>query len=125
MVNLSTEWDTPGRAQEVDAYWRSSPDEREYRARLAALVHEAMAKDSDTLLELGCGSGLVFEALTVEIGRPPHYVGIDGSAKMLAIARRRYKVPPNVFHAGNAELLDHILDGKFDIPLPLRSLVIW
>lgn len=93
-------WDKPGIAEHVDAYWRSSSDEKQHRINLAALVAGLLQKPSDAILEIGCGTGLVYEALVDRLGCGLNYVGVDNSMKMLAIARNRF--PMARFSFGDA-----------------------
>ena len=57
---------------------------------LAALVKK-WALPNDRFLEIGCGSGLVYNQLVPEILQNHAYIGVDISQTMLAIAMRRFK----------------------------------
>jgi ubiquinone/menaquinone biosynthesis C-methylase UbiE len=55
------------------------------------LVMEHMVNSKDTVLDVGCGSGMVYSALKelTSNGELPGYSGIDVSKEMLSIAKRR------------------------------------
>ncbi|MDP2660267.1 MAG: class I SAM-dependent methyltransferase [Dehalococcoidia bacterium] len=113
---MDNRWDDPLIAQQIDAYWRNSPDEITHRQCLAALVHEQMEFDSDTLLEVGCGTGQVFEAIRAELdGRTPEYYGVDANKAMLNIALSRHSgfTGHQWFARGEAEHL-RFKDAEFD-----------
>lgn len=113
-MTVKSPWDKPGVAKQVDAYWRGSADEMEYRAKLAALVHEVMERDDWTVLDVGCGTGLMYDALRAELGDlHPYYGAIDSSSHMLAIARKRSRSPES-FRRGDAENIPYP-DREFDI----------
>ena len=105
-------WDREGIAEQVDDYWRGSADERAHRKRLAKLVAE-YAKPGDQIVEVGCGTGLVYEALR-ELELHHGYTGIDCSRPMLDIASNRYH--DGLFRQGYAESLDYS-SGWFDVGL--------
>lgn len=103
-------WDRPGVAERVDGYWLRSPDEIAHRKRLAQLVARH-AKPDESLIEVGCGTGLVYAALADALPGLS-YTGIDRSPAMLAIAKQRY--PDAMFRLGDAAGLDYP-DGWFDV----------
>jgi trans-aconitate 2-methyltransferase len=76
---MSTAWDAP-------TYDRSSEPQQSWAAEVVARL-EGIAPDA-TLLDVGCGTGRVTEALLpfVPSGR---VLAIDASADMVALARRR------------------------------------
>ncbi len=107
-------WDRPRVAEQIDDYWRGSPDELQRRRDLAALVKVEL-RPGDRLLEVGCGTGLVYEALA----QPPglglehiRYTGLDNSRQMLKLARNRY--PQGTFKRGDAFALTY-KDNAFDV----------
>lgn len=83
-------WDQEGIADLVESTWRNSPDEMQRRHDLAKMVRRYMSTDQDTILEVGCGTGLVYASLREEIGGRLHYTGLDSSRRMLDIARQRH-----------------------------------
>ena len=46
-------------------------------------------RPGDTVVDIGCGTGLNFPLLAQAVGRQGHVVGIDASTQMLAQAGRR------------------------------------
>ena len=52
------------------------------------VIQKLELQDGETVLDLGCGSGLNFELIMAEIGPQGILVGVDVSAKMLARARK-------------------------------------
>lgn len=105
-------WDRGGLARKIDHYWTSSPDEIRHRANIAGLVCNLISSRSDTILEVGCGTGLVYGALLDLVGPDVNYTGIDISKKMLAIAGERYSM--GTFIEGDAFDLKYG-DRSFDI----------
>lgn len=68
------------------AYDRRTAAFQGYRERiLDALV----VKPGDTVLDVGCGTGLCFAELQAKLGPSGRIVGIDESPAMLALARER------------------------------------
>lgn len=114
-------WDDPGEAERIDAYWRGSPEELAYRKDLARLVADEMSGPDATILEVGCGSGLFYEALRNQMtsgliaSLPPDYRGVDNSVRMLTIARKRLGLSLSpLFKRADAFDLP-FRDGTFDI----------
>ena len=52
------------------------------------MIQKLDLRDGDTVLDLGCGSGLNFELIMAEIGTQGILIGVDLSAKMLARAQK-------------------------------------
>ena len=61
---------------------------REFAYRKKA-VRELNLKPGDTVVELGCGTGLNFDLLQQRVGPQGHIVGVDLTPAMLDQARRR------------------------------------
>jgi len=81
-------WDKPGVAQAIDDYWLR--DEGPWREKLGEDI-EARFGHNVPMLEVGCGSGLVYAAMYERgIVTPDSYTGGDTSEKMLEIARGRF-----------------------------------
>jgi SAM-dependent methyltransferase len=75
-------WDAHGVAEAINDYWEKSDFEREHRAAVAKLIQKL---GSTTVLDVGCGSGLLYPLLADKT----RYCGIDSSMEMLRIARKR------------------------------------
>ncbi len=84
------QWDHARVAQEIASYWESSPYEVAHRDALADLVARHLPGPGRRVLEVGCGSGAVYGRLVPRHLAQRDYVGVDLSAKMLAIARRDF-----------------------------------
>lgn len=102
-------WDVGRVAEEIDDYWRRDDFESRHRAHLLGALAPYIANRGVKLLEVGCGSGLIYERIVPDLLPNDGYIGIDVSEKMLSIARRRY--PEGQFRRG---------DG-YDLELPDRS----
>jgi len=61
---------------------------REFAYRRKA-VRELRLKPGDTVIELGCGTGLNFSLLQAQVGPAGRIIGIDLTPEMLAKARKR------------------------------------
>lgn len=104
-------WHDEAMPGELDAYWRNSGDEMDYRRMLARLVADHLPADG-SVLEVGCGTGLIYEALLDAVGPLLDYTGVDNSRPMLAYARRAY--PGAKFRHGDAFNL-RFSDRSFDL----------
>ncbi len=60
-----------------------------YRQARAAAIEELQLRAGDRLVDLFCGTRVSFERLLARIGPAGQVVGVDGTAAMLARARRR------------------------------------
>lgn len=88
---------------------------RYFRTRMARLLKH-FVPPGQRVLDIGCGTGDYLAALDPSLG-----VGIDGSAKMVEIARRRHTAC--TFHQGFAEDLDEldIPAGPYDTILLINT----
>jgi ubiquinone/menaquinone biosynthesis C-methylase UbiE len=93
-------WDDPGVADVIDSYWNNTPSESKHRDLLVYLVSKYIT-NKDHLLEVGSGTGLVYEKLRRLID-DQHYTGVDVSRNMLEIAKERFPsanfLQADVFH---------------------------
>ena len=94
-------WDKSGVAAAIDAHWNGSAFERRHREWLASAIRDVARPGS--LLEAGCGTGLVYEAVRA-LPQVQSYCGVDSSREMLAIAAARY--PSAVWRHGDLRLLE-------------------
>ena len=83
------QWDHENVSQTIDDYWLSSTEEITHRQTLANLLSQWVQPD-DLFLEIGCGSGLVYEQIVPDVIPNRGYVGVDISEKMLEIASNRF-----------------------------------
>jgi demethylmenaquinone methyltransferase/2-methoxy-6-polyprenyl-1,4-benzoquinol methylase len=60
-----------------------------YRPGRAAGINALRLRPGDTVLDVGCGTGLSFPLLSDAVGPTGHVIGVDASPQMLAVARRR------------------------------------
>lgn len=105
-------WDDAGVADEIERYWAESAHEAVHRQSLADLCALYLPAPTTTLLEVGCGSGRVYERLVPQLIAQESYTGVDTSQAMLAHARRRH--PDGRFLHGDAYRLG-FGDGAFDV----------
>lgn len=83
-------WDSGNAAQAIDEYWRTSPVEAAWRQILMVDMQQVFEGPCQ-ILEVGCGSGVIYEAmLDGGLTTPEMYTGGDISKKLLAIAKVRY-----------------------------------
>lgn len=81
-------------------------------------IDRASIKAGDTVLDLGCGTGLNHPLLASRIGPDGRIIGVDASDKMLSHARARadehgYTDRLQVIH-GDLRQLDELVDGPVD-----------
>lgn len=105
-------WDSDGVADTIEAHWESDT-ERAHRRDLADLVTQSISGCTTiSLLEVGCGSGRVYERLVENPNLTVDYVGIDVSLNMLAKARHKFPAGRFLYGDGN-ELV--FRDSDFDV----------
>jgi ubiquinone/menaquinone biosynthesis C-methylase UbiE len=81
-------WDEGKAARRIDEYWIAS--EAEWRKMLAQDLKREFGVNAP-IVEVGCGTGLIFKALLDEgVVTEQSYLGGDVSLNMLAIARERF-----------------------------------
>ncbi|MBN9618832.1 MAG: methyltransferase domain-containing protein, partial [Actinobacteria bacterium] len=62
-----------------------------YAGPRAKALELLSARPGDTVLDLGCGTGLNFAVLLDGVGENGRVIGVDASAGMLAAARKRVR----------------------------------
>jgi len=102
----------------VEFYDRVAPEYESWAGGLhgkvaAKLVEVAAPKRREAVLDVGCGTGLVTHLLASAVGPKGSVVGIDLSARMLDLARRRSR-PNTTFMAMAAEQMV-FRAGSFDL----------
>ncbi len=83
MNSSRSPWDDHGVAEAINDYWEKADSEREHRATVAKLIGKL---GSTTVLDVGCGTGLLYPLLAEKGG----YCGVDSSLEMLSIARKQH-----------------------------------
>ncbi|MBZ9709918.1 class I SAM-dependent methyltransferase [Mesorhizobium sp. ESP7-2] len=107
-------WDVDGIADEIQAIWQNSPTEDAHRQELIDIVLHHVAPPALSILEVGCGTGLIYEKLVRNLPGGASYKGVDSSVKMLEIARGGF--PEGEFLFGDGyELV--FRDQQFDVVL--------
>jgi len=100
----------------------SNYSRRDFQRR-RRLVHEALnAQPGERVLDVGCGPGFYVAELLDRVGKTGAVVGVDVSAEMLNLARRRCEGQANVaFHDASATALP-AADSSFDAALSVQVL---
>ncbi|VAX27810.1 hypothetical protein MNBD_IGNAVI01-219 [hydrothermal vent metagenome] len=84
--------------------------EQKYRKESVALLN---LKQGDTVLEIGCGTGLNFPILFKGIGKEGKVIGIDLTDKMLEQAENRIRKNKwNNFELINIDAFEYLFEGK-------------
>jgi ubiquinone/menaquinone biosynthesis C-methylase UbiE len=104
-------WDVGGVAQAIDDYWRRDSAESTHRENLVRLTAQ-FVRPNCSILEVGCGSGLIYERLVPVHIANSQYQGVDVSQRMLEIARRNF--PAGRFLHGDGYKLE-FEDKAFDL----------
>ena len=95
-------WEAPWRDRRSVAHiaevWRSSTQEMAWRNWIARLVAPDLGV-AEQILEVGCGGGLLYGALSDVLGDRLRYIGIDNSDLMLEAARDHF--PKAAFESGD------------------------
>jgi SAM-dependent methyltransferase len=107
-------WDVEGVAEHIEAHWRSSPFEKAHAAVLGELCARYLTSRELSVVEVGCGTGRIYEQLVPRLLPDANYVGFDLSERMLALARRGF--PSGDFRLGDGRALD-LGDGAVDYAL--------
>ena len=94
-----------------------------WSARLAPFFVEfARVRDGDSVLDVGCGTGSLVQAVADKTGRS-RVVGIDPAEPFIEYARSRFSDPRISFERGSAFELPHE-DASFDACLSLLVLML-
>jgi ubiquinone/menaquinone biosynthesis C-methylase UbiE len=112
-------WDDKGVAQSIESYWNDSALEKTHREALTRLCALYIPVPDVDVLEVGCGSGLIYEGLVPRLIPNERYTGVDVSREMLAIARRKH--PEARFLEGDGYGLQ-FEDGEFNVTLAFEVL---
>jgi SAM-dependent methyltransferase len=111
-------WDEEGVAQAIESFWAGSAYEKAHRETLARLCSLYIPSPDVDVLEVGCGTGLIYELLVPGVIPNERYTGVDVSEEMLAIGRRKH--PRARFLAGDGYGL-RFGDREFDVTLALAG----
>jgi SAM-dependent methyltransferase len=107
-------WDVEGVAEQIDARWQASAFEAAHLAALGDFCARYLTSRDVQVLEVGCGTGRIYEQLVPRLLPESGYAGIDVSERMLAIARRR--LPRARFRRGDGYAIE-ATDGAVDYVL--------
>lgn len=107
-------WDGEGVAETIESYWLGSAHERVHREVLADLCVPYLSAPGTEALEVGCGTGMIYERLVPRLLPNERYTGVDVSERMLEIGRRKF--PAARLLAGDGYGLS-FPDRAFDVVL--------
>jgi ubiquinone/menaquinone biosynthesis C-methylase UbiE len=107
-------WDREGVAEAIESYWADSPAEKAHRDLLGVLCAPYLSTPGLDVLEVGCGTGRIYERLVPRLVADARYTGVDVSERMLAIAREKF--PGARFLPGDGYGLG-FAGGAFDVAL--------
>lgn len=95
-------WHDRAAARHCDQAW-GIHDEIAHRVRLGELC-AGLLRPGDNILDVGCGTGLVYQQLVPVLVPDDRYTGVDVAEPMLEIARERF--PKGDFRLGDGYALD-------------------
>jgi ubiquinone/menaquinone biosynthesis C-methylase UbiE len=107
-------WNGEGVAETIESYWRGSAHEKAHREILTDLCAPYLSSTDLDVLEVGCGTGLVYERLVPRLIANQRYTGVDVSERMLEIGRAAF--PQARLLAGDGYGL-RFAEGAFDAVL--------
>ncbi|HET9208891.1 MAG TPA: methyltransferase domain-containing protein, partial [Thermoanaerobaculia bacterium] len=107
-------WDGEGVAATIESYWQGSAHEHAHRDTLAELCALYLTDPGLDVLEVGCGTGMIYQRLVPRLIANERYTGVDVSEEMLAIGRRKF--PRARLLAGDGYAL-RFADRSFDTVL--------
>jgi ubiquinone/menaquinone biosynthesis C-methylase UbiE len=116
------QWDQPGIAKAIADYWQNDRTGFEplHRQNLARLVSAYYQPSMASVLEVGCGNGLVYKELIPGVINNEQYTGVDVSDEMLKLAHKNF--PAGNFLHGDIFGLQ-FLDSSFDLVLSFEVVI--
>ena len=84
-----------------------------YRKVATVLADTAGTLEQLTVVDLGCGTGILTQILAPRVGIAGQVIGIDASPDMLALAKQRTGQNIN-FICSSSEEIDHVIDEPVD-----------
>ena len=82
-----------------------------YRVGRECAISALHLREGSRVLDIGCGTGLIFPLLLAAVGRSGQVVGVDRNTEMLEVARRKtIQAPPGnlALVEADAARLDHV-----------------
>lgn len=87
MMNEQTAWSK--RPEELDHYWLNNPELPDYRYQMLLLIEKELRENpKSTIMDCGCGTGLIFEYLDDEL--KDRYYGCDFTHEMIEYCKHKY-----------------------------------
>ncbi len=117
------QWDKDGIAQHIEDIWTKKDIlgfENLHRQNLVKLVSTYYKLDMKKILEVGSGTGLIYQLMIEKLFDKSQYVGIDTSHEMLKIAHSKF--PDGNFEWGNAFDIDY-KEKYFDLVFSFEVMV--
>lgn len=100
--------------ENAEAYDRFARTYRMYRETSADLVRIAEIGPGETVVDLGCGTGVTTEAVLTAVGGDGRVIGVEASPDMLAVAEARVRGPNVTFVRWPAGSFHLAVEGPVD-----------
>ena len=113
-------WEVTEEAKKLHDKWSTNPDYINFRYNIVQIIKTFIQEPKFTLIDVGCGSGLIYKELKKSFGKRIKYTGTDIDKGLLAIAGTENSGVH--FEFEDAINMDSFGDGSYDYGLCLDVL---